>query len=222
MEAGQVPTPRDQPVAPEQITQVNLYVPNETNRLLGYRLWFRVRIEHVPPADAWGAVFPDSKSRGDNAKRQANRFLKWYEEHFPPPFDHAANVLGLSPYKILENIKLMMDTTLWEWDQKKGKKVDTGRPDHKIRVLGHRELIKLVEKSEKWRRQFLEQDQSRPVNLVTVPEFKTMEEFEAWKANRDILKEIEEKRKAAMEAHQRVVEAEGRKLPAPPVNGSHH
>ena len=208
-----------QPDAPAQVPKVNLYAANETNRLLGYRLWFRVRVEHVTPAQGWGEVFPNSKSSGKSAQVQASRFLKWYEETYPPTFAQVANALGLSPYKIMGNIKLMMDATLWEWDDGLKKKVDTGRPDHKVRLLAHRELIKLVEKSEKWRREFLEQDAGRPAQLNTPPEFNTVEEFEAWMQKRNVIEEIERKRNQAIEAHRRMLEKEGRKLPPPPVNG---
>ena len=221
MEAIHAPVPRDQPQEQPKLKKVSPYVASETNRILGYRLWFRVKHEHVSPADAWGEVFPNSKSRGDNAKNQANRFLKWYEETYPPTFDQVANALGLTPYMIMKNIRLMMRATLWKWSEADKKEVNTGRPDLKMRAMGHDRLMKLVEKSERWRKQFLEQEANRPTQLNTPPEHATVEEWEAWRDKQDTIAKIERDRKAATEARNRRLQEEGRQIPPPRVNGAH-
>ena len=187
----------------------------------GYRLWFRVRVERVELAEAWRGVFPDSKSRGHSAEVQASRFLKWYEETYPPTFDQVANALGLSPYFIMKNLRLMMRATIWEWDAEANRKVDTRRPDLKMRVLGHRELVKLVEKSEKWRKEFLEQEANRPPQFDLPPEHATVEQWEEWAKRQDVLGDIERGRKEATEARNRRLQEEGRQLPPPRVNGAH-
>ena len=53
------------------------------------------------------------------------------------------------------------------------------------------------------------------------PEFKTFEEFEVWRKSRDLIGDIERRRKEATAARERTAAAEGRVLPSPPMNGTH-
>lgn len=214
MDTEPVNPPTEQPEAPQQVTTVNRFAGSETNRMLGYRIWFHVRVELVTKVDAWRGVFPDSKASDESARVMCSRFLKWYEEEYPPTFDRAAAALGLSPYYILQQIKLMMDATLWEWDESKKKKVNTGRPDLKMRLLGMRELIKLVKDSEKWRREFVEQRKEKPTDMHLPPEHTTVEEWEKWAQGQDLKGGIERARADATKARDERLNAEGR-TPAP-------
>ena len=108
----------DTPDGPVERTVVKYYEPSETNRINGYRLWFRIRVEGVTPAEAWRGVFPGSTSSDSSARVQAQRLLKFYEEEYPPTFAQVANALGLSPYVLLANLKDALEATIWEWDDK--------------------------------------------------------------------------------------------------------
>ena len=223
MDTPHPPAKRIEPLTePEEKTGRKYFERNTKNARTGRILWFRVRVQGMSTHDAWVSIFPNGSKNRRSIQQQASRFLRWYEENYPGTFHEIAAAFDLTPQRMGEQLDEMFHAKVWRWDPKQEKHVETDEPNWKVRTAAFDRLLKLIEKDEKWRRQFIEQDESRPVNLATIPEFKTMEEFEAWKANRDILKEIEEKRKQAMEAHERVVEAEGRKLPPPPVNGAHH
>ena len=214
--ASQPPAVQDKPLV---TTADKTYQKNEINRQRGRSLWFRVEVEGMSPVTAWREVFPNSIANGESCKRQYYRFMAWYKKTYPPVFDEVADALGLTAEYLMKGLKDMMEATVREWDPEANRKVDTGWPDWKVRATGFREYLKLVKESERWRRQFLEQDQNRPTNLITTPEFKTVEEFEAWMKKRNIIAEIEKKRMEAIAAQKRTLEAEGRKVPTPPING---
>ena len=85
--------------------------------------------------------------------------------------------------------------------------------------MAHDRLIKLVEKDEKWRRDFTEQRTNKPTEMPEVPQFETVPEFEEWAKKNDPLAGIEADRKAATEARNRRLAEQGR-LPMPPRNGT--
>lgn len=209
--------------APAEKTPVSHYEQNESNRILGYRIWFYVRVEGRTQLAAWREVFPGSTAADNSARAQCGRFLRWYEDTYPPTFHMAANAFRLHPYRLMSEFNAMLGANRWVWDNKVGGLVETNAPDYRTRLGAMKELFKLVGKSELWRKQFLEQDQSRPTDLVTTPRFETVEEFEEWAQKNDVLKKIAAKRAAATEERDRRLAEEGR-LPMPkrpPMNGSH-
>ncbi len=210
--------PRDKPVT---TVADKTFAKNELNRQRGRGLWFRVNVEGMSVTTAWRIVFPESNCTDRSASDQYYRFMAWYKKVYPPVFDEVVDALGLTAEYIIQGLKDMMEATVWEWDGKADCKVDTGRPDYKVRVTGHRELMKIVKESERWRKQFLEQEANRPTQLNTPPEHATVEEWEAWRDKQDTIAKMERDRKEATEARNRRLEAEGRQIPPPRVNGAH-
>ena len=79
--------------------------------------------------------------------------------------------------------------------------------------------VKLMEKDAKWRRQFVEQEENKRAQLNTPPEQATVEQWEAWAQNQDLLGDIERARKEATKARDARLAAEGRTPPTtPPFN----
>ena len=163
---GRSPPPavRDQPLT---TVADKTYQKNEINRERGRGMWFRVNTEGMSPVTAWREMFPDGDASDESAKRQYYRFMAWYKQTYPPVFDEVADALGLTAEYIIQGIKDMMEATVWEWDATANCKVDTGRPDWKVRAAGHDRLMKIVKESERWRKQFLEQEANRPTQLNT-------------------------------------------------------
>lgn len=162
---------------------------------------------------AWREVFPASTMDDRNAGKRCSEFLAWYEQEYPPTFDQAANAYGLHPYRLMGKINELLESKKWAWNKKAGVRVETDEPNGAVQLGAFKELVKLIGKSELWRRQFLEQAQNKPTELVTTPEFNTVEEFEEWAKSQNILKQIADKRKDATEARDRRLAEEGR-LPA--------
>lgn len=182
-------------------------------------MWFRVEVEGLTHAKAWFDVFPGATCSAKSAKEQCSRFLKWYVQHFPPTFDEVAASMGMGPLFVMTAIKRLMTATKWNWDAKKQKRVPTQEPDTSAQSAGTAHLLRLIEKSEKWRRAFLERDKARPPEMIEVPQFETVQEFEEWAQANDPFAGIEASRKAATEERDRRLAEQGR-LPMPPRNGS--
>ena len=200
--------------SPQEITPVSAYLTNEKNRLNGYRIWFRVRVEGWRPVTAWREVFPDSTAADESARTQCSRFLKWYEETYPPTFHQAANKFRLHPYRLMAKFNELIDAKRWAWSEEAGTLVETAAPNHAVQLNVIRELLKLVARSELWRKQFLEQESTQPALEDLPPKFRTVPEYEEWMQRQDLLGDIARSRREATEARDRRLAEEGR-LPLP-------
>ena len=74
-------------------------------------------------------------------------------------------------------------------------------PDWRVRFAAYDRLLKLMEKDDAWRREFIEKDKAKPTEMTKVPQFETVQEFEEWAKTHDPLANIEANRKAATEVH---------------------
>lgn len=202
--------------APQTTQSVTTYAKSEKNEYYGRRLWFRVEVEGITQAEAWKQVFPASTANPRAAQVLCSRFLKWYVQHYPPVFDEIAAAMGMGPLFVMKTLKDLMTATRWQWDDKKKKRVPTNEPHYAARASGVSQFLKLVEKTEKWRRAFLEKDKAKPTEIPTVPQFETVQEFEEWARQNNPLEGIEADRKAATEARDRRLAEEGRMPMAPP------
>ena len=170
---------------PDTVERV-IYETSAENQRYGRILWFYMRHEHYSAVRAWRRVFPGSTATDESCLAQCTEFMQWWEQEFPPTFDMVANAHALSPFKIVQDIKDMLEATVWEWDPKLKERVDTGRPDHKMRLKGVQDAIKLLSQSESWRRQFVMGKPAIPDTGDGPPENATVEEWEAWAQQQDL------------------------------------
>ena len=169
-------------------------------------------------SEAWDEVFPGSAAAKRTKQTMASRFLKWYEATYPATFHEIAAAYDLTPDRMGELIDTAFSAHKWRWDPVQEKHVETAEPDWKVRFAAYDRLIRLMEKDDKWRREFLEKDQEKPTQLNLPREAATFEEFEEWRRKQDIIGEIERKRKEATEARDRAMREQGLE-PPPPLSG---
>lgn len=214
------PSPQKLPVPIEKQGR-KYYERNKLNAHIGRLLWFRVRVQGMSTHDAWMDLHPDTKAARRSVQVMASRFLKWYDENYPATFHEIAQAYNLNPDRMGEILDECFNAKIWRWDPKQEQYVETNEPNLKMRLAAWDRLLKLMEKDEKWRKQFLEQEQDRPMQFNIPPEHATVEQWEEWAKSQDLIGSIERRRKEATEARNRRLQEEGRPLPPPPVNGAH-
>ena len=140
---GLILVPQETPAAPA-------YARNSRNRHWGRQLWWRIRVEGKPPAQAWMAGFPSSKaSSKKSAYYRCSRFMRWYEATYPETLEESGAEYDLGPHSMVATVRDMLKAVVWRWNAEQGKYLPTEQPDFKARAAGFDRLKALIEMSDR-------------------------------------------------------------------------
>ena len=197
------PDNNDRSLVPQENPAAPAYAQNSRNRHVGRQLWFRIRVERKPMAQAWMEVFPES---GANSKKSASnmcsRFMKWYDVTYPETFEEAASEFDLGPHRMMAAVNDMLEAVVWRWNAEKGEHVPTKQPDYKARAAGVAWLKAMIEMSDRFQKRTIGAE--TPTDLQLPPKFDTPQEFETWARKQDMKKRIEMERESASEEMKRL------------------
>ena len=190
-------------LVPRETPAVPAYARNSRNRHRGRQLWFRIRVERKPMAQAWMEVFPESSANSKkSASNMCSRFMKWYDATYPETFEEAASEFDLGPHRMMAAVNDMLEAVVWRWDAKKGEYVPTKQPDHKARAAGVDRLKAMIEMSDRFQKRTIGEE--TPTDLQLPPKFNTPQEFETWAEAQDVKQKAESELEQAAEEMQRL------------------
>ena len=167
--------------------------------LTGKFLWFFHDVLGVSLVECWEMVRPDSTSTGDNASKQASRYLQHYKRKNPAGIGDALMASGITIQDVTDMARSMLYANKWAWNPKTERRERTDEENWSARNQAIGRILEMAKLENKVRDELaIGAAETKKMNLNTGMKFDTIQEWTDWMEGQDE-KLLAERKNAARE-----------------------